>query len=271
MSASTGRAAISERRGTPGWVVVLARELRDLWVGGRGLTLCFAFSILVSAIAYLAATNEALNFLEQREALNLVVQVGMIVGALLTLLAGADAISGERERGTLESLLLTPVSRRQLAGAKLLAALSLWLAAYAILVPYGWFLARSLGVVGSALAASFVVGTLLAIFFASFGLLVSLFASSNRASLSIALLALLALFAPTQLPGGAKQGWFADVLLHVNPATAGERFVNRVIISASSWDQELGWLVSPLVSAALLSAAALLLASRMRLGGGAGG
>lgn len=271
MSASTAGAATRERHGTPGWVVVLGRELRDLWVGGRGLVLCLAFSILVSAIAYLAATNEALNFLEQREALNLVVQVGMIVGALLALLAGADAISGERERGTLESLLVTPVSRRQLTGAKLLAALSLWLAAYAILVPYAWFLARSLGAVGTALAASFVVGTLLAAFFASLGLLMSLFATSNRVSLSVALLALLALFAPTQLPGGAKQGWFADVLLHVNPATAGEHFVNRVIISGSGWGHELGWLVSPLVAAALLSAAALLLASRMRLGGGAGG
>ena len=271
MSAPTARPPARERGAQAAWVVVLERELRDLWIGGRGLALCFAFSILVSAIAYLAATNEALNFLEQREALNLVVQVGMIVGALLALLAAADAISGERERGTLESLLVTPVSRRQLAAAKLLAALSLWLAAYLILVPYVWFLARDLGVAGTALVASFAVGTLLAIFFAALGLLASLFAVSNRVSLSVALIALLALFAPTQLPGGAKQGWFADLLLHVNPATAGEHVVNRVIISASGWEQELGWLVSPLAGAVLLGAAALLLASRMRLGGGGAG
>jgi ABC-2 type transport system permease protein len=166
----------------PSWVVVLERELHDLWVGGRALVLCLAFSVLVSVLAYLAATNQALNFLEQRESVNLVVQVGMIVGALLTLLAAADAISGERERGTLESLLVTPLSRRKLVGAKLLAALSLWLMAYAILVPYAWFLARDLRIVGTALAASFVVGTLLACFLASLGLLVSLFASSNRSA-----------------------------------------------------------------------------------------
>jgi ABC-2 type transport system permease protein len=267
----SAQAGARERGAQPGWVVVLGQELRELWVAGRGLVLCFAFSVLVSALAYLAATNQALNFLEQRESVNLVVQVGMIVGALLTLLAAADAISGERERGTLESLLVAPVSRRQLAGAKLLAALSLWLAAYAILVPYAWFLARDLGIVGTALVASFVVGTLVACFLASFGLLVSLFASSNRVSLSVSLFALLALFAPTQLPSGAKQGWFADLLLHVNPATSGERFVNRVIISGSGWGQELGWLVSPLVGAALFGAAALVLASRLRLGAGGAG
>jgi ABC-2 type transport system permease protein len=250
---------------------VLERELRDLWLAGRGLPLSFGFSVLVSALAYLAATNQALNFLEQREAVNLVVQAGIVVGALLTLLAAADAISGERERGTLESLLVTPVSRRRLGAAKLLAALSLWLAAYVILAPYAWFLARSLGIVGAALAASFVVGTLLAVFLGSFGLIVSLFATSNRISLSVSLFVLLALFAPTQLPSGAKQGWFADLLLHVNPMTSGERFVNRVVISGSGWGQELGWLVSPLVAAAVLGATALALSSRLALGAGGAG
>ena len=91
--------------------VVARQELRDLWIGGRGLLLAFAFSILLSAITYLGATNEALNFLERREAVNLTLQVAVGVGALLALLAAADAISGERERGTLESLLLTPVDR----------------------------------------------------------------------------------------------------------------------------------------------------------------
>ena len=95
--------------GVRGWVVVLEQELRDLWLGGRGLLLCLAFSGLLSVIAYLVATNTALNFLEQRESVNLTLQVAIAVGALLALLAAADAVSGERERGTLESLLLTPV------------------------------------------------------------------------------------------------------------------------------------------------------------------
>ena len=94
--------------------VVARQELRDLWIGGRGLVLAFAFSVLLSAITYLGATNQALNFLERREAVNLTLQVAVGVGALLTLLAAADAISGERERGTLESLLLTPVAREGL-------------------------------------------------------------------------------------------------------------------------------------------------------------
>src|SRR5262245_10945042 len=147
----------------PDWVVVCEHELRSLWLGGRGLPLALAYSVLLSVISYLAATNRALNFLEQREAVNLTLQVAVAVGALLTLLAAADAVSGERERGTLEGLLLTPVSRLALTVGKLLAALSLWLAAFVLAVPYVWFLGRDVGVVGDALGAGFVVGQPLAV------------------------------------------------------------------------------------------------------------
>jgi ABC-2 type transport system permease protein len=81
-------------RRDPGWRVVAAQECRDLWVSGRGLLLVFAVSVLLSAITYLTATNQVLNFLEQREAVNLTIQIAVAVGVLLTLIVSADGISG---------------------------------------------------------------------------------------------------------------------------------------------------------------------------------
>jgi ABC-2 family transporter protein len=106
------------------WLVVAGQELRDLWLGGRGLALTLAYSLLLSVMTYLTATNSVLNFLEQREAVNLTLQVAVAVGALLVLLGAADALSGERERGTLESLLLAPVHRLDLVVGKGIAARS---------------------------------------------------------------------------------------------------------------------------------------------------
>src|SRR5688572_31291392 len=102
-----------------GWLVVASQECADLWRSGRGPLLLFLFSILLSGVTYLTSTNQALNFLEQREAVNLVVQLAVAVGVLAALIVSADAISGERERGTLESLLLTPVARRAIIAGKL--------------------------------------------------------------------------------------------------------------------------------------------------------
>jgi ABC-2 type transport system permease protein len=250
------------------WVVVAGQELRDLWLGGRGLLLSLAFSGLLSVLSYLVATNRALNFLEQRESVNLTLQVAIAVGALLALLAGADAISGERERGSLESLLLTPVSRLQLTAGKLLAALSLWIAAFVVTIPYVWFLGRGIGIVGDALATGALVGTLLALFLVSLGMLVSIFAGSNRVSLSLSLFVLLALFAPTQFPLSAQQGWAGDLLLRANPLTAGEHYVGKIVVDGHPWSQDASWLVSPIIAAALFALVAAVAGARwLRLSG----
>ncbi|MDQ2982247.1 MAG: ABC transporter permease [Actinomycetota bacterium] len=251
------------------WAIVAGQELRDLWLGGRGLLLSLAFSGLLSVLSYLVATNRALNFLEQRESVNLTLQVAIAVGALLALLAGADTISGERERGSLETLLLTPVSRLQLTGGKLLAALSLWIAAFVVTIPYVWFLGRGVGIVGDALATGALVGTLLAVFLVSLGVLVSIFAGSNRVSLSVSLFVLLALFAPTQFPLGAQQGWAGDLLLRANPLTAGEHYVGKIVVDGHPWSQDASWLVSPIVAAALFAVLAAVAGARLlRLSGG---
>jgi ABC-2 type transport system permease protein len=252
--------------------VVARQELRDLWIGGRGLLLAFAFSVLLSAITYLAATNQALNFLERREAVNLTLQVAVGVGALLALLAAADAISGERERGTLESLLLTPVAREGLVGGKLLAALSLWLGALLVTVPYVWFLGHDVGAAGEAIGTGALAGTLLAVGLTAFGMVVSALADSNRVSLSVCLFTLLALFAPTQLPAGAQHGWAGEALLRINPVTAAEHYVGAVVVDQHGWSRDLSWLVSPLIAAVTLTVVSVAVTPRLlRLRGGLGG
>jgi ABC-2 type transport system permease protein len=239
------------------WRVVAGQELRDLWLGGRALGLLLAFSLLLSAITYLTATNSLLNFLEQREAANLTLQVAVAVGALLVLLTTADAFSGERERGTLESLLLAPAHRADLVVGKGASALSIWLAAFAVAIPYVWFLARGVRIVGVALVGGLGVGSLLALFLAGLGLLVSSLSRSNRVSLSASLFLLLALFAPTQLPAGAQQGWAGDLFIRVDPVSAGLHYLGKVVVDGHSAGQDASWLISPVAAAAVSVFAAL--------------
>jgi ABC-2 type transport system permease protein len=274
-------AAVHERVGAgenatrarePGWWLVAGQECRDLWVSGRGPVLIFAFSVLLSVITYLTATNQVLNFLEQREAVNLTLQVAVAVGVLVTLVVSADAVSGERERGTLESLLLTPVSRRGIVLGKLAAALSLWFAAFVVAVPYVWVLGRGVSVVVPALALGLGVGTLLALALAALGLLLSTVSSSNKVSLAVSLFLLLALFAPTQLPTGAPQGWIGDVLVRVNPVAAALHYVSAVLVNGRGWTRDLSYLISPVVLVLLAGGVLVAAAPRIvRLHGGVSG
>jgi ABC-2 type transport system permease protein len=256
---------MSGERVAPGWWVVLQQELRDLWLGGRGPALAFAFSLVLSVVAYLVATNTALNFLEQREAVGLIVQVSVAMGGLLVVIAAADAVSGERDRGTLEALLLAPVPRRQIAAGKLAAALSLWPAAFLVALPYVWFLGRGVGAVGDAVVVGLLVGTLVACELGALGLLLSLVAGSSRTSLGLSVFVLLALFVPTQLSAGAQQGWAGDLMLRANPLTAGVHYVGRVLVDGHSLGRDTDLLVAPAVAVVLLAAVVLAVSGRLAL------
>lgn len=252
-----------------GWRVVAGQETRGLWVGGRGPLLVCAFSVLLSAITYLAATNQVLDYLAQRDAVDLVLQIVVAVGVLATLVVSADGISGERDRGTLESLLLAPIARGHIVLGKLLAALTLWLATFAVGVLYVWVLGRFAPIVGTAALLGFVIGTVLAFTLAVMGLLISAAAGSNRTSLSVSLFLLLALFALTQLPAGPGQSRVADLLVRINPIGAGLHYTSGLLVRGNGWTAELSYLVSPVLGAAIAGAALVLVAPRLvRLTGG---
>ena len=257
------RQDVRAREGQSGWLVVAEQECRDLWTSGRGLILLFLFSVLLSAVTYLTSTNLALNFLEQRESVNLVLQFAVAVGVLATLVVSADGISGERERGTLETLLVTPVSRRSIIAGKLIAALTLWFATFGISIPYLWVLGREVGILGQALALGCCVGTLLAIGLGSIGLLISAACNSNRTSIVASIFLLLILFAPTQLPSGLPQGGFFEVLLRANPVASGLTYISSLLVEGHSWTQDLSYLITPLLTAIIAGGALILAGPRL--------
>ena len=249
--------------GRHGWLVVAEQESRDLWTSARGLILLFFFSILLSAVTYLTSTNQALNFLEQRESVNLVLQLAVAVGVLVTLVVSADGISGERERETLESLLVTPVSRRAIIAGKLIAALTMWFATFIVTIPYVWLLATEVGILGQALALGFCVGTLVAVGLGSVGLLISGVCNSNKTSIAASLFLLLILFAPTQLPSGLPQGWFFEVLQRANPVASGLAYISSMLVEGHSWTEDLSYLITPLLTAMIAGGALVFAGQRL--------
>jgi ABC-2 type transport system permease protein len=248
-----------------GWLVVAVQELRDIWLSWRGPIIVFAFSLLLSLLTYLAAANKELNIIDQRDTVNMVVQITLGIGVAVSLLFGADTVSGERERETLESLLLTPVPRRQIGLGKLLAAVSVWPVLMLVAVPYVWALRAGAVLFTDAVVAGFVVGSLLTAAFASLGVIVSILSNSNRLSLAASFFVFVVLLAPTQIP---LTGWFGDHIARINPVTAGSRFVDRIIVKNHGLGQEWTLLISPIVATVIALAVVYVVAGRLRLQGG---
>lgn len=250
-----------------GWSVVMGQELRDLWLASRGPALVLAFALLLSALTYLAATNKELNLLDQRDTVNLVLQITLGLGVILGLLFSADSISGERERETFETLLLTPLRPREVVVGKLLAALTVWPVIMLVAVPYVYALRVGGELSIESIAAASMVGSILTVAFASFGMALSTFSDSNRLSLGLSLFVFVVLMAPTQLP---LSGWLGDLMVSVNPVSAGSRFLDRIIVNGHSWGDEATYLIAPIAAMIAGVVVMLLAAGRLRLEGGVG-
>jgi len=266
MSANPAVAATHPTRARPGWMVITRQETSDLWLSSKGLSVLLGFTVSLSVLSYLASADAAINLLDARESVGVVVKTAIGLGTLTALVVSADAISGERERGTLEALLVTPVVRRHIVIGKLLAATTMWLASLLVALPFVMVMADGPGVVADAVAVLIVTGGLVAAALTALGLAVSSIVMSNRVSLAASVTILLLLAAPSQLPAIKATGAVGSILIKANPVSAGLTMADNVLVKQQPWSDQWSYLVSPIVAAIILTAVAIALSSRLQLG-----
>ena len=253
----------------PVWWLVFKRELAELWIGGRALNLLILFTVLMSITAFLLATNSELSLFTPQRMLYVTLQANITFGLFIGLIIAAESISGERERATLEGLLLTPTSRRQLVVGKFLAALSLWPAALILSIPYMAVLSQGDPVLGPALLWGGLLGTILAAAFTGFGMLVSIWSNSSRTSLFASLLIYLLSLLPSQLPGETQATPLGAFVQAANPLEATRQFLQKILMEGRPLDEVNTFFLAPaLLTIVILGALFLFAAPRLRLEAG---
>lgn len=249
------------------WRVITRQEIADLWLSSKGLSVLLGFTLLLAVLSYLASADAGINLLDARESVGVVVQTSIGLGTLAALVVSADAISGERERGTLEALLVTPVARSSIVIGKLLAATTMWFVSLLIALPFVAVMAQGPGIALDAVSVLIVAGTLVAAALTALGLAVSAVAMSNRVSLAASVGGLLLLAAPSQLPAIKANGALGSVFIKANPVSAGLQMASNVLVKQESWGDQWIYLVSPTIACVALTALAIALSRRLELGG----
>src|SRR5574341_517744 len=244
---------------SPTWWIVFTRELRDLWVGGKALYLILMYALLLGVYAFVMASNAEVLLLPTREMVVEMVKVSIAVGLFICLIIGADAFSGERDRGTLEGLLLSPASRRQVVLGRVLAATSPWPVAVALAIPYWVLLADSPKMLGQALLWGPLLGSILAPSIAGLAVWVSMWCNSSRTSMLVSLGLFLVMLLPTELMGGpakiqrsAEQWARAELSVWINPVAAPLRFLWKTMANGLPAADLWYWHIMPVLFTVLL-------------------
>jgi len=247
------RQAKSFGRAIPAWWLMFIRELADLWIGGKALYLILAYSLFLGFQSYAQVKSSETSFVPPKEMVFAALQGVIYVTGLIGLIIGADSISGERERGTLEALLLTPASRRQILLGKFLAGLSPWPLILLIAIPFFLLLAQGDPIFGQALFWGGIVGSLFALGFTGLGMLISLWSNSNRASFFISLGIYLVLVLPSSWPGRTVRGYVAKIVQRLNPIEGPiNEFLPKILINNRPYSEYASWLWTPEVFAGVM-------------------
>jgi ABC-2 type transport system permease protein len=254
------------RADRPVWWLVFRQELADLWVGGKALNLLILFGVLMSVTAFLLATNSELSLTPPRMMIVVMVQSAITFGLFIGLVIASESLSGERERATLEPLLLAPAGRRQIILGKFLAALSPWPFAYLYCVPYVIVLAQGDLALWPGLAWGAILGTLTTVAFTALGMLASLWSNSSRTSLFVGLLIYIAALLPAQLPGEFQATTAGALVQAIDPLEAVRQFLLKGFVDVRPVEELWPLLYAPITATAIIVAVLFLYAApRLRL------
>ncbi|MEW6403682.1 MAG: ABC transporter permease subunit [Chloroflexota bacterium] len=236
------------RASEPVWRLVFKRELIDLWIGGKAFNLILIYSILLGIMVYVYSFNTELSLIPPKEAVYEMLKNAMAVSMFVGLIIGADSLSGERDRATLESLLLTPVSRRQIVIGKFLAGISSWPVAFVVVIPFLNVLSQGDEVILPAIGWGALTGTVLVLGYTAMGMLVSFWSSSNKVSYFVSLGFYALLLVPAELPGKSA-GAAGQFLQWINPMAAVNHFLSKHLVNYRTVAEFWTWLISSTVFA----------------------
>ena len=235
----------------PAWWTVFTSELSDLWIGGKGLVLILLYSIILAVMVCIYSFNSELSLIPIKESVYEMLKNAMQVSMFAGLVFGADSLSGEREGNTLESLLLTPVSRRQIIVGKFLSGVSIWPVAYVLTMIFLNVLSQGDEVLIPAILWGLGTGTVMVFAYTALGMLVSFWSSSNRVSYFAGVGVYVLLLVSAELPGKSN-GTASQFLQWINPMASVNYFLSRHLVNYEPVSLFWSWLISP-VGFALLT------------------
>ncbi len=207
------------------------REISGSFYSWRGGVWVVAGSLIFSLLAYLLLTDKELSLLDQGEMLFTLGEVVMALGVLMAAASASSTISGEMESGTFESLLLTPITHRQIAAQKLLSVIAIWIVLYVVSIPYLVVLASGTSLAWSAVFYVGLYGTLSVTAVSSLSITISVRLKSSKNSIMAALMIVLILLASSIFFSTVlKTTGFGLALDNVNPMSHAINSLDSVLV-----------------------------------------
>ena len=214
--------------------LIARKEAGELLLSLRGLVWLLAVASALSVFGLLLVSNTELSLLDNAQVVYDMVSIVTALGALLALVVGLDTVAGERERGSLVPLLLTPASRDAILAGKLGGVAIAWAVMFALALPYLWAVGSTGQNLWQAMAVLALLGSPVVLGFGFFGMGLGARVSSARAGLLVALVVLAVSASPILLGPSLRQSAVGRTFDAVNPFSAATNAYDAVIVDSQA-------------------------------------
>lgn len=247
---------------------IFKKEIKETLFAMKGIIWFFITAVLFSVLCLAVVSVKELSLMAQTEVIMTFSKLALGVGAAISMVLSAVSFSHEREADTLESLLLTPVSKFQLLAGKLSAALVLAIGAFFIAVPYLFALCYKTGTVSMAIGLLFLMGFIAALAFSMIGSGISILTGNSKTAIITTIIVLVITAIPSFLTTTTKKAGFAFVLNKISPVSSTFNLMKEVIINKRGFETITPMLISVFVFFCLAAVFLVYCARHMSYKGG---
>lgn len=247
---------------------IIKKELRESLYESKGLWMIAASTCILSGLCLITVLSKEGSVLAQRDILQYAIKAVIFVTLIVSMVLGATCFASEREENTLESLLLTPISKLNLTIAKYIGVLIIGAVLFVVSVPYLIAIGVGSGLTASALLITFAAGGILLLAFTAVSVALSILLESSKASLLTSLLILLILVFPAFLQSLFKLSPAGMFLIRFDPVACCFKMMSAILVEKASILSVTGYIIPLLVFAALAIALLLQASKKVSLKGG---
>ena len=219
-------------------VILVQKELKELLLSSKGILFFLLVAVILSLFSLLLVTNTELSLLDNAQALYMMGGIVLALMILISAVYGSDAIAGERERHTLETLLVTPLTLKNIVVSKLWFSIVLYCMLFLLSLPYFIAVGSSGQNMFIGLVYLFGIGLMLSLIYSSVSLFVSLHIRSFKNAMLLNLAVVIFSASVILVSPAMRQSGPGKIMDYLNPFADAINTLDSVIIDSEPFSMQ---------------------------------
>lgn len=240
---------------------IIKKEFKESLYENKGIWMMVAAAFILSALCFLVMNIKEGSVLAQNDILQYAIKAVLLITLTISTVLGASAFASEREENTLESLLLTPISKLNLTLAKFLGVLVVGIILCLVSIPYLIAIGLGSGLVLQAILVTLFCGILLLLAFTGISIGLSVLMGNSKASILTSVLIVLILTFPAFIQGLFKMSPVGTFFLKYDPMASCFNMMKSMLSDKLSFFSQMQYIL-PILLFAVIGVAFMIFTSR---------